>query len=173
LFSTPDGEWSLSIVDRKPGDVSPCVDADADWGIPTGLANPEFLDCAFFSVIGICTDGVVDTVLLEEVDLTFLLDTPFGESNLTFTENCCSCGGGIPSDELAETLFGWELVVYGRNLEDAPVESPVTDAPTVIMEPPVVEDCLTLGKINLQRAYQTDCHHLTDCPIICSLAISR
>jgi hypothetical protein len=148
-----DGEWSLTIVDKKPGDVSSCVDTDADWGIPTGIPYPATISCQQLALYyAVCENGVIDLLLADLWGILPYVDVPYGATNDTMAEACCACGGGIPADDLSETLFEWQLVVYGRDANVTtlePSESPddttlePTDTPSVIDSP---EDCQSIGK---------------------------
>ena len=109
---TSDGEWSLTIVDKKPGDVSSCVDTDADWGIPTGTGDPypETLSCQLLEIAGVCKDGIFNLLVAESLGILSEVGLPFGATNETMSEACCVCGGGIPADDLSETLFEFRMV---------------------------------------------------------------
>jgi hypothetical protein len=141
----------LTIVDKKPGDVSTCVDTDADWGILTNETGPDAISCPLIVSYGICANGTID---LEIADLNGVLpfvDVPFGPTNETMSEACCVCGGGIPADELSETLFEWRLVIYGRDTNvtaPEPSESPDDTTPEPIEVPSVTAppaDCQSIG----------------------------
>jgi hypothetical protein len=147
-----DGEWSLTIVDKKPGDVSTCVDTDADWGIPTEDPYPQAVSCQQLILLGICENGEIDLLFAELYGFLPDVDVAFGATNETMSEACCACGGGIPSDDLSETLFEWQLVIYGRDANVTTPESSKppddttpepTELPSVLVPP---KDCQSIGK---------------------------
>lgn len=138
FFVVIDGDWSLTIVDRKAGVVSACVDTDADWAIPCEEVSPDCkVSCKLLETNGICRNGEPDLALLDESGSLSLLDTPFGTTNETMTEACCACGGGISADELSETLFKWDLVIYGRDVDGSAVEPTVSPSATQSATPTV------------------------------------
>jgi hypothetical protein len=113
------GDWSLSVVDEEPGDVSECLDV-ADWLGVVEFADGDTIDvnCASLQRAEICLEGVP-----QFIDVDTITDE-FGVSAL---EACCVCGGGAPASAINDMLESWRLVVYGHESPD--------DGPTTPPEP--------------------------------------
>ena len=107
------GEWTLSLVDRKAGDVGACADIT---GFLVDSATLGALTCTQLVFKDVCVDGNVSN--LQGLDLTGLADLADG-SGRTMTDACCACGGGRSTSERTETLLGWTLEVYGTSMESA------------------------------------------------------
>ncbi|KAL3898844.1 MAG: hypothetical protein SGARI_006582, partial [Bacillariaceae sp.] len=132
------GEWTLSLVDKIDGDVGACVGADG-WIIDVPelqeISGVSQFSCNLFTAVGACADGIVNPEILEEFELSFLLERT-DDSGLTATEACCACGGGSPATAFTETLFGWTLEVYGASAGEETADPTVTVPPTNGTVPP-------------------------------------
>ena len=125
----PDGAWSLSLVDQKPGDVTECLDF-AGWkaGIDPIGGVVEW-ECFVFSILEICKDGAQGPGYAEFFSGGDISDPAFANENgITPDIACCECGGGNAASEITDVLRSWRLVVYGHDEAAAAF----TEAPTAL-----------------------------------------
>jgi subtilisin family serine protease len=123
------GDWSLSIVDLKAGDVAEC--ASAAWAYEPDSATS--ITCHKLELLQYCSESVLDP--LDKLD-TGSFNLLFGhvDNDRTAAEACCACGGGINTNDVVDQLRQWRIVVYGREFgsltrQDDSSSSP-TNAPT-------------------------------------------
>jgi subtilisin family serine protease len=126
------GNWTLSLVDQRAGDLSTCVDV-AGWSISFGTTDPVELDCGIFRRASICVDGAAGpgfTNLFSNI-ATDLTDPFFSDENgVGVSDACCVCGGGVQASALKDVLRSWRLLVYGRDVAvTGPDPSPTTILP--------------------------------------------
>ena len=111
------GDWTLSMTDKSPGDVSPCADYPwvAEFSDDRGTF---FIDCdsaendKFYCRNGQAQSGVPSAFL------------QYKSNGRTPEEACCACGGGILAEDLDDRLVSWRIVVYGRGYTRVPTMSP-------------------------------------------------
>eukprot|EP01063_Lacrimia_lanifica_P021950 TRINITY_DN2965_c0_g1_i1.p1 TRINITY_DN2965_c0_g1~~TRINITY_DN2965_c0_g1_i1.p1 ORF type:complete len:764 (+),score=83.55 TRINITY_DN2965_c0_g1_i1:52-2343(+) len=110
------GEWKLRLVDRVKGERVQCVDKPFSTDIQ-GTA----VTCGFLLITELCKDGGEGPRFTElresgdiEMDFHTFFKTVADDAGRTPLTECCACGGGAVPDEIAETLNGWSLLVYGH-----------------------------------------------------------
>ncbi|KAL3908747.1 MAG: hypothetical protein SGILL_008367, partial [Bacillariaceae sp.] len=165
------GEWTLSIVDRKKGEVELCVpyddEEDANWSATFETADGLLLfTCDSLATAGVCIDGGFSPELGAE-DLATLSGLT-SDDGLTAAEACCECGNGVAASEFDDLLFGWTLEVFGSSGDgcttdpegtgdetgeeededvDEETSDPEDDEGDETEAPVSPEDCLTIGEL--------------------------
>jgi subtilisin-like proprotein convertase family protein len=129
---SPEGEWTLEMVDTKEGDAGECQ--SLPWLNTIGRVE---IDCNFLEKQAYCVDAEVDP---SGVLSTPLINAIFGfedEDGVFAEEACCACGGGISDAGVTDQLREWTLVVYGTTRE---VRQDETEAPSSLpsQEPSIV-----------------------------------
>jgi hypothetical protein len=100
------GNWTLSVVDTEPGDAGgeDCVDYPFDDDAALDY------DCGrVYLELGPQGLSEEDACLVPIV-----------------ADKCCFCGGGADRSSYRNSLVSWTLVLYGRNLQEEPLESPMS-----------------------------------------------
>ncbi|CAB9498724.1 Furin-like protease 1, isoform 1 [Seminavis robusta] len=113
---SPDGDWTLSLRDDRPGNIrDTCVDIPFIFILlaSPGAPNGAFVTCESIRRSASCADGQI-----VEPDIATLVN-PI--SLLSPDVACCVCGGGMPPSQKSQ-LKDWKLVVYGRGA--TPAEEP-------------------------------------------------
>lgn len=104
----PDGEWTLTIIDLTEGDVAEC--ANDVWEVPASSSTT--VDCDYIEKNDICVDGELDpNGVLSDSNYRVMFN--YVNNNLTASEACCACGGGIGTNDVVDQLRQWRLIVYG------------------------------------------------------------
>jgi Proprotein convertase P-domain len=101
------GNWTLSITDSKPGDLSDCVDLD--------------ILCKSLEIFLSGSGATCEVASL--VDPTVAKVAP----------SCCYCGGGKDASSIQNQLVSWTLVVYGHDMTGL-LEPTVSPAPSFYPE---------------------------------------
>jgi subtilisin-like proprotein convertase family protein len=124
---SPVGEWGLSIVDLKDGDVGACIDQAWTFKID-GFGDAT---CLNLESSGLCEDGVLDPYdQLAGSDDGYDFFFGFVDNGLLAEDACCACGGGTRTDDIIDQLRQWRLVIYGHSSKEQTGVPPTT--PSVI-----------------------------------------
>jgi subtilisin-like proprotein convertase family protein len=109
---SPVGDWNLTLLDEKEGAASECV--DLPW---EATVNGITFTCADATSEAACQSDVGSL----EFD---------GNSAVTA---CCSCGGGLLTSGVENSLRSWQIVIYGHgdpvDTEGADIPGPVENGP--------------------------------------------
>ena len=164
-----DGDWTLTITDTKPGDVSSCVDLPLD----DDTFDRQSLDCNAFYLAFVATGQYTAEEVCPQLP---------NSGNA-----CCFCSGGQAASSITDQLVSWKIVVYGRDSAGniAPTASPApTDSPpeSCLTEQAAYSECLptTTGSSNCVLCVESGatsflcsdyeaavCEGLTNCASYC------
>jgi subtilisin-like proprotein convertase family protein len=115
---TANGNWTLRLIDRRAGDIEPCVDF-AGWDVT--IATTEYsvtLECWDFKRERACVNGGPGPLFSEWFEGENITDPVFtNENGVSLVQACCACGGGLSSSAVPDVLKSWRLAVYGRDSE--------------------------------------------------------
>lgn len=109
---TPDGDWTLSVVDIKEGDWKECVNKPWYLAAPAEDTSGFNATCLYARLQGACSEGEIADETVFELYAEGN-DHPDGDGDVA--ESCCACGGGRPAEEIDDMLFTWKLHVYGHS----------------------------------------------------------
>jgi subtilisin-like proprotein convertase family protein len=111
----PIGEWTLTLTDRRSGNLGDCIDLDYQYSV-TREGEYTVVNCFTIEQTVACADG---KVLNTQVD-----DAKDSSNNYrTGRSACCACGGGENASTV-NVLSSWRLVIYGHgDFKDAFTES--------------------------------------------------
>ena len=121
--AAPQGDWTLSVVDRSPGLVRDCENNEWELVQPDGVTYT----CSSFEGVTDCEDAS------EFPDQSILTGTFEGRTPL---DACCACGGGVDLTTIPNVLKSWRLLIYAHDNDEVVTYPPTatsvaTSAPTI------------------------------------------
>ena len=105
-----EGEWTLSLSDKRSGAFGQCVDHPYKVlvDVPPSETKAD-LGCDAIQVYEFCVNG---TLAAGAQDFLELFDE---SSRKNAVEACCVCGGGFSSPVTSNVLVSWKLAIYGHD----------------------------------------------------------
>ena len=105
-----EGEWTLSLSDKRSGAADQCVDYPYKVlvDVPPSETKAD-LGCDAIQVYEFCVNG---TLAAGAQDFLALYDE---SSRKNAVEACCVCGGGFNSPVTSNVLVSWKLAIYGHD----------------------------------------------------------
>lgn len=134
----PNGNWSISLYDTLQGDVSNCSDKSGwrwqlydDFSMNNTIYD-QVITCEFNSdpvaLHRFCSNGRINNedgyygqLCNDGVDKACDILNKFANdtyNNLTATDACCLCGGGVSPGALPDYLSEWKVAVYGHHISN-------------------------------------------------------